>query len=386
MMDILSYDQAEITRLGGIHTGREIVQQPDLWLEIFESICSQKSEIQNFLRDVYDDVDSIILTGAGTSAYVGMAAEGRFQNSFNKHTKTIPTTHLVTHPVDYLTKQKRILLVSFARSGNSPESKAAVKMADHFSENCHHLIITCNPDGHLAKMKVKNGKYILCLPERANDKSLAMTSSFSGMLLAGLLVADIDNIEAQRNKVVKIAESVEKIFKNDIESLKEVASKDFDRAVFLGSGPLYGIAKEAQLKMQELTDGMVVGKYDSFLGLRHGPKAVINKTTLMCYHFSNDAYVLKYETDLAKSVKSVSNPIVQMGIGTPKGLQAELDWNATLGLPSNEIDEAYQAVASIVPAQIIAFFKSINLGLSPDSPSRNGAISRVVEGVNIYEK
>lgn len=384
-MKILGYDSQEITQLGGIHTAREINQQPELWLEIFNSIKEQKDEIQSFLKDVLDDIDSIVLTGAGTSAYVGMSAEGLFQNSSKKITRSIPTTHLVTHPSDYLTKNKRILLVSFARSGNSPESKAAVKLADHFSDKCHHLIITCNPDGDLAKMKVNNGKYIFCLPEKANDKSLAMTSSFSGMLLSALLIADIENIESHQNTVKKLSESVSNLISKDIDTFKEIASKNFNRAVFLGSGPLYGIAKESQLKMQELTDGIVVGKYDSFLGLRHGPKAVVNSETLMCYHFSNDRYVEKYEFDLANSIGSVTNPAGQVGFGVACSKELELNWNVDFDMPSSEINESFLAVASVVPSQILAFFKSISLGLSPDNPSRNGAISRVVEGVNIYE-
>lgn len=385
MLKLLGYDSQEITRLGGIHTAREISQQPKLWLEILESIQSNKKEIQEFISDVVDDIDAIILTGAGTSAYVGMSVEGFFQNNFKKTTLSVPTTHLVTHPADYFPKNKNILLVSFARSGNSPESKAAVTLADHFSKTCHHLIITCNSDGDLAKMPVKNNRYIYHLPEKSNDKSLAMTSSFSGMLLAGLLIADIDHIENHHTAVNQLSDSVENILKNDLNDLKRIAEQDFDRAVFLGSGPLYGIAKEAQLKMQELTDGIVVGKYDSFLGLRHGPKAVINNKTLMCFHFSNDRYVLNYEEDLVNSINSASNPVVQLGISASQSSTVNLDWNINLNLPASEIEEGFLAVASIVPAQILAFFKSINLGLSPDSPSRNGAISRVVQGVNIYE-
>ncbi len=382
---MLGYDRKEITQLGGVHTAREIDQQPELWMEIYHSVKNQRKEIQNFLQGVFEDADSVILTGAGTSAYVGMTVEGEFQKCYKKQTKTVPTTHLVTHPADYINRNKRVLLISFARSGNSPESKAAVKMADHFSENCHHLIITCNAEGDLAKMSVKNGRYIFCLPEKANDKSLAMTSSFSGMVLAAILIANIGNIEAQGDKVEKISQQVRSMIDTQINTFKEIAAKDFNRAVFLGSGPLYGIAKESQLKMQELTDGIVVGKYDSFLGLRHGPKAVIDNNTLMCYHFSNDRYVQKYEFDLAKSVREVSQPAGQLGIGSAKLSELDLDWHIPLMLPSSEINESYLAVASVVPSQIIAFFKSLHLGLSPDNPSRNGAISRVVEGVNIYE-
>lgn len=187
MMNILGYNRKEITQLGGIHTAQEIDQQPELWKEIYQNVKIQKKEIQHFIKGVFEDADSVILTGAGTSAYIGLIVEGEFQKCCKKHTKTVPTTHLVTHPADYITKNKRVLLISFARSGNSPESKAAVKMADHFSDNCHHLIITCNAEGDLAKMSVKNGRYVFCLPEKANDRSLAMTSSFSGMVLAAIL-------------------------------------------------------------------------------------------------------------------------------------------------------------------------------------------------------
>jgi len=383
-MKSLGYNDDELKSLGSYDTAIEINQQPKVWRKIWEEVFAQKEEIKAFLRKATQNSDNIILTGAGTSAFIGLSLKGVFRNHTHKITESISTTHLVSHPTDYLSKDHPVLLVSFARSGDSPESKAVVELADKYSSECHHLVITCNPQGELAKGNTKNGKYVFLLPEEANDKSLAMTSSYSGMLLAGILIARIDEIEAlesQVNLLIKYGTSL--IGQSDF--IKEIAAKDFKRAVFLGSGPLYGTAKESHLKLQELTDGQVICKHDSYLGFRHGPKAVIDNSTIIMYLFSNKEHVLKYEKDLVVSMHKGNHMLCEIGIMESVISDLNLENTITMGAEEKVIDEEFLAVCSIIPAQLLGFHKSINLGLSPDRPSRNGAISRVVEGVKIYE-
>lgn len=385
-MNLLESSAHNSVNVSAKHTAMEITQQPDLWREIWQMVNAQQESIKHFLDNILSKTDVIILTGAGTSAYIGISAQSSFQRSFNKITNSISTTHLVSHPDSALLKDKTTLLVSFARSGNSPESEAAIHLTDDLCKECHHLIITCNKEGALAKADTKHSKYIFNLPDRSNDKSLAMTSSFSGMLLAALLISRIDQISDLEEKVSQMATYANQVIDNSSSLLKEIAQKPFTRSVFLGSGPFYGIATEAQLKMQELTDGIVVGKHDSFLGLRHGPKAVIDGETLVFYHFSNNKLAAKYEMDLVQAMKDNSSPMCQVGVTECSLSYAKpLDSEIVLGKSENpHLEEDFLAVVSIVPAQILAYFKSLDLGLSPDSPSRNGAISRVVQGVTIY--
>lgn len=382
-MKYLNFPVDELTRLGAIHTAREISQQPALWLKIWEEANARRSAIEEFFRTT-QPVRRIILTGAGTSAFIGLSLRGAFQRSRGILTEAISTTDLVSHPQDYLLPEVPTLLVSFARSGNSPESAAVVRIADEICRQCFHLVITCNPEGLLAMYPSPNPKYVYTLPAEANDQSLAMTSSYSGMLLAGKLLANIDTVADQQSAVQTLARYAERVLTNNVAELKEIAALDFKRAVFLGGGPLYGTATEGHLKLQELTDGQVICKNDSYLGFRHGPKAVIDSHTLVVYTFSNDKHAQQYEKDLVGAMKKGNPPLAEMGIAeaAPEGIT--LDHLITLSNGTNTVDEEFLTVAAIVPAQLLGFFKSLQLGLKPDAPSATGAITRVVEGVQIY--
>lgn len=369
------------------NTIKEIKHQPILWKKIWEKIDSEKKEIKAFFDSIKNNCDSIVLTGAGTSAYIGISSQRSFRKEFEIIAEPISTTHIVSHPNDFLIPSQNLLMISFARSGNSPESCAAVNLANQISKQAFHFIITCNENGQLAKDNIgKNNAFVFILPEEANDKSLAMTSSFTGMMLASILISRIDEIEALEKEVDKLV-SYGNHCLEQASFLWDVAAKnDFTRAIFLGSGPLYGIAKESQLKMQELSDGLIICKHDSFLGLRHGPRAVIDENTFIVHHMSNDNHAHKYERDLLSTMKENSNPIGQLAIGENMcdSCSEHVDWTINFESINGKLDQDLLAVVSVVPAQLLALFKSIQLGLSPDNPSRNGAISRVVQGVSIY--
>jgi tagatose-6-phosphate ketose/aldose isomerase len=277
------------------------------------------------------------------------------------------------------------LLISFARSGDSPESLATVELADKYCKDLYKLNITCNKDGELALRSTGKNSYVFLLPEETNDKSLAMTSSFTSMLLAGLLILNIEQIETLRPLVTQLQACGEFILKNHISQLKNLAYTDFKRMVFLGSGPLFGAAHESHLKVQELSDGNVVCTYDSFLGFRHGPRAVVKNDTVVAYLLSNDPYVKKYELDLIRSINETSASVRSIGIGNEFDAR-ELSIDLSLTFPNGiaYIPEEFLSVFYVLPAQIIGFFKSLSLGLSPDSPSNSGSITRVVQGVKMY--
>lgn len=383
-MKYLGFDQQKLIEKGALHTALEICQQPQLWKKIYESLLLQQPELKEFLNAALTKSERIILIGAGTSAFIGLSLRGIFQRNSRRITEAISTTDLVSHPHDYLFKDTPTLVISFARSGNSPESEAAVALADTLCKTCYHLIVICNADGKLAKYPAKN-KFVFALPKEANDQSLAMTSSYSGMLLAGLLIAELDQVSSLNNTIRTLIKYGEKAISYYAEELKQIAEKDFSRAVFLGSGPLFGTATESHLKLQELTDGKVICKSDSFLGFRHGPKAVINESTLVVYIFSNDEYTLKYEKDLVESMKKGNRPLLEIGIMESQLPGINLDHNFHFAENGSVLREEFLTVCSVIPAQILSFYKSIQVGLRPDSPSFSGAITRVVEGVQIYD-
>jgi len=373
--------------MGTSHMAREIASQPKLWNDTYESVLSKSGQITSFLNEIYEIKNlQIILTGAGTSAFIGEILQYSFYKHTGKSVKAIPTTDLVTHPRDFFQKSTPTLLISFARSGDSPESLATFELAEKLHDAIYHLIITCNPQGKLAEVALKTkNSFVFLLPEGTNDQALAMTSSFTSMTLAGLLISDIHNIEKNEEHVKKLVQFGEIILNKYATELNNVADLSFKRIVFLGSGPLKGTAKESHLKIIELTDGQIICQYDSFLGFRHGPKAVIDESTLLIYLFSNNPYVYNYEVDLVKSINQTERFIYSVGIGQCLSELANLNLNLTIDLcETNKIPDDYFSICSIIPAQILGFYKSLSFGLTPDSPSKNGGIHRIVQGVTIY--
>ncbi len=385
--ELLGYTNTELLANGGSHTAKEIGQQPQLWKKVWQLLSDKKEELVTFLNQAYkEDGMSILLTGAGTSAFIGNVLQGSFQKNTGILTAAIATTDLVLYPEHYFNK-KATLLISFARSGDSPESLAAVNIANEFCDKVYHLIVTCNPLGQLvisSQIGDKNTLVIL-LPTEANDNGLAMTGSFTSMLLTGLLISRIEEIKDLKSQVTLLSIYGNHILENYSDALREIAKLDFQRAIFLGSGPLRSVAHESDLKLQELTDGTVICKSDSFLGFRHGPKAVINPATLLVYLFSNNTHVHQYEKDLIRDISKGEKGLFRIGI-IEKNAGEDLEVDVLIELAPNgeSLDEEFMSIVSVIPAQLLGFYKSIDLGLTPDMPSKQETITRVVRGVTIY--
>jgi tagatose-6-phosphate ketose/aldose isomerase len=279
------------------------------------------------------------------------------------------------------------LLVSFARSGNSPESIAAVNIVDNFCRDSYHIIITCNDEGELYKIPSSSKLLKILLPPETNDLSLAMTSSFSSMMLAFILISKIDQIAGEKAKVHQLCSWGEIILKDYEQEIATIARVDFKRAIFLGSGLLRGTAEESHLKLQELTDGKVICTFNSFLGFRHGPRAVINQETLLVYLFADDEHTRKYEYDLVHQINATNHGLAQVAVcHKPVSLNGfTYDLNLCFGKADPYLaDIEYLCVAEVIFAQLLGYHKSLSFGLNPDNPSKSGTISRVVEGVKIY--
>ena len=373
-------------------TFNEIHQQPAMWRKELKALLEKKEEVRAFMHKFLTPETDVVLTGAGTSAFIGDALCPVMRGMW-RNVRSVPTTDLVTHAEYLLDADRPLLLVSFARSGNSPESVAAVNIANKLCKNVAHVYITCNKNGKLAEESrqpsaiSRQNILLLLLPEETDDKSLAMTSSFSTMLLTCLMLGHIDRLEEDAEMIEKTAKNAECVIAEYEEKLKEIASRPFERGVFLGSGALKGIAEECHLKLQELTDGAVVCKFDSFLGFRHGPKAVVNSKSIVVYLMTEQEAVQRYERDLVKQVDANNKPVAQIIVIAGKkpelpDVKADLIVQMPFGPKENDF---YGIVPYVLVGQLLGFYASKAHGLNPDAPSVSGNIHRVVEGVTIYE-
>ncbi|CAM4060450.1 SIS domain-containing protein [Streptococcus penaeicida] len=382
--------QKELEQMGASITTKEIMQQPDLWQEAYKNFLEKEDDISSFLNKVIENADSkvkVIFTGAGTSEYVGNSICAYLQKYGNRQNflfSSVATTDIVSAPNYYLFEEDTVILVSFARSGNSPESVASVNLANKLINNCYHLTITCAKDGELAKMAKNDSRnFLMLMPELSNDGGFAMTSSFTCMMLTALLIFDQEHLnENKATFVTQMCQIANDIINRESE-LKTLINKPFNRLVYLGSGSLSGLTQEAQLKILELTAGEIATVYDSSMGFRHGPKSFINNDTLVFGFVNNNTYTRKYDLDVLEEIAGdqIANSTIaisQKGVENFSGATFEL--NSELLLP-----DAYLAFPMILLAQTIALFTSIKVNNLPDTPSKTGTVNRVVKGVKIHE-
>ena len=387
---LLGLETSKLEECSGLHTAKEIIQQPDTWRESVKNLIKNKIEIKSFIDSFLSKNEfRIILTGAGTSAFAGEVCEPYLTSLLNKRVEAIATTDLVASPKSYLIKDIPTLLVSFARSGNSPESVHAVNLASQIVDDLYQVVITCNENGKLAKNTVNDEKSLLLLmPPQTNDLGFAMTSSFTTMVLNAMAVFNMDNIENFSIDVDKLSNSVNDFIENNIEKVTSLANEDFERIVYLGSSTSKGIARESALKVLELTAGKVNASYETPLGFRHGPKSVVDNKTVSVVYISNDEYTRKYDLDLAKEMLAhkKNDKVVIVGDNIEEEIVNKADYIFNIENINYSVEnEVLLPLQQIIFGQMLSFLKSVNLGITPDNPCPTGEVNRVVQGVILHE-
>ncbi|WP_414838515.1 tagatose-6-phosphate ketose isomerase [Carnobacterium sp. TMP28] len=386
---MFTLNEEELENLGATITTREIAQQPDLWEEAYTAYTERKKDIEEFFEKLTTKHDTmrVIFTGAGTSAYVGETITPYLKGKVDEKQwdlAAIPTTTLVSNPYQFLKSDVPTLLVSFARSGNSPESVASVELGEQIVKDFYQLTITCAKEGELAKRaKGDKNNLLLLMPERSNDQGFAMTGSFSCMTLTALLVFDTAK-EDEKAAYVKTIRQMGSSVVERVSEIQEVIDGDFDRIIYLGSGSLEGLTREAQLKVLELTAGKVVTAFDSSLGFRHGPKSFVNEKALVFVFVSNQAYTRKYDLDILKELKL--DGIAQSVIAIETTGEQNFDGAAfSFGKEGKDVPDAYLALPYVIYGQTVSLLSSIKVGNKPDTPSPTGTVNRIVKGVTIYD-
>lgn len=352
-----------------MYTRNEIENQFETWKQV-TGICKENETLVSSIRNYIKEQNVLVIfTGAGTSGYIGDYLEtnlnyGKQCNKFS----SVYSTNIVANPELYL-ENKDIVLVSFARSGNSPESVEAVKLANQYSESVKHLIITCNKEGELAKNFPES---TIQLPDITNDKGFAMTNSFSTMLL---VAAKVFNLEFDELDIVDKADQLYSHF-----DYNKVTNCEFENIVLLADGRYSGLLNELKLKFMELTNGRLGYYSDQFLNFRHGPKSVITKKSLIIMLRDGDETAQKYQDDLLNELINDENKPYIITFGT-KGAETEI-------ISNYEVESnGFELGMTIVPTlQRCAVELSLKMGFNPDNPSPSGSVNRVVQGVTIHKR
>ncbi|MGH9514221.1 MAG: SIS domain-containing protein [Terriglobales bacterium] len=387
---LLELPEPEKAKRGLVYTPGEIAHQPDTWSKTCELFLSHREDIQKFLSKAgvtgagASEV-IVYLVGAGTSDYTGRAISYLSRECWQCEVIAVPSTDLLTHMDQLILPGRKYLWISFSRSGDSSEGVAVLEKARERFPDIHHLVISCNANGRMLKGSAGDPKTLgICMIDEANDRSLAMTSSFSNMVIFGQCLAHMNAIDAYEPILRKLVAAGKSLLPRAADCAASVAKQVYIKACFVGSGPLREVAKESALKVLEMTAGKTLTMAESALGLRHGPMAALDDQSLFVCFLSGDKRVQGYERDLLREIgskKIARRRVVVGGSELDTDSYAE-DYLAPAGVTG--IADEYRAPVDVMFGQLLGLFSSIQWNLMPDSPSPDGVITRVVEKVNIY--
>ena len=388
---LLELSEREKIERGLEHTPREIWQQPETWKTTYSVCESNRAALADVLQRAgisrgNSSSPRVYLVGAGTSDYTGRALAPLLRHKWGCEVWALPSTTLLTEFDDFHHPEHDYFWISFSRSGDSPEGVALLERALEKCPAIRHLVITCNPEGAMAKLcaRYPDRAFALVLDDSVNDRGLAMTSSFTNMLLAGQCIGHLDDFARFGEAVSQFSDCGKQFLPQAAETAAEVTTLGCTRAVFVGSGALCGIAVECSLKVVELSSGKVTTLAETPLGLRHGPMSSVDNQTVFVAFLSSDARRRGYEIDLLREIDRKRLGRVRIAVTAGDGADVAQLTDYCLSVGPASIPDLLRPILDVMLGQLIGLFASMRCGLKPDQPSPSGTITRVVQPIAIY--
>ena len=388
---LLELPEQEKIERGLQHTPREIWQQPATWAKTYQRCVDRKAEVIDLLRRAgigrgSTSSPAVYLVGAGTSDYTGRAVAPLLRHRWGCDVWALPSTTLLTEFDEFHRAGREYLWISSSRSGESPEGVALLERALDRQREIRHLVITCNEKGPMAQLCARHPDRALALvlDDAVNDRGLAMTSSFSNMVLAGQCVANVEELALFGDIVGRLAEAGTQFLPAASEVAAAITTLGCTRACFVGSGALRAVADECALKVVELSAGKVTTLAETPLGLRHGPMSSVDSQTAFFAFLSSDVRRRGYELDLLREIDRkklgrVKAVVTARGVEDVSGLA-----DFYLSLNCVDLQDNYRPILDVMLGQLVGLFASMRCGLKPDQPSPDGTITRVVQPIKLY--
>lgn len=392
LLDIVRLPREEQAERGLLYTPREIAQQPATWrktLGIFEDPATG-TDIRSFLEETgvrgpLEQRPIVFLIGAGTSDYIGHALALLLKQQWGCEVSACASTDLLPNLDEYVVPGRKYLWISFSRSGDSPEGVAVLEQATEKYPEISHLVITCNSEGRMSAIcRSHKHSRVVVLNEEVNDRSLAMTSSFTNMVVMGHCLAHAWDLASYRPVMQQLQTAGDALLSSGYELASKMSSRRYPRTCFVGTGALAAVAKESALKVLEMSAGLVKTMSETTLGLRHGPMAALDRETLFVCFVSQQKRRQGYAADLLRELGKKQITAARIAVG-PADAAPEFTSLCEFYLPiAAPVEDMYRPVCDVLFGQLLGLCNSIEHNLHPDAPSPNGVISRVVQDFAIY--
>jgi tagatose-6-phosphate ketose/aldose isomerase len=383
---LLKREKSFFASSGAANTVREIVGQPSVWRKLADILAERHDEICDFMKRVASVHGlRVIFSGAGSSAFVGESMQMLLTRETGMNMEAVHTTDIVATP-DCTLRDVPTLMVSYSRSGESPESVAALEYASARIKRVFNLVMVCKKDSSVADYASGTpDTLVINMPPESCDLGFAMTSSVSSMALATWFAFGCIRPRDRISPIRALADSIEGKIPEFDDCAREAAGWEFDRIAYLGSGELRGLGREAAVKMLELTAGLVNAAWDAPMSFRHGPKSMVNSSAVTTHLLSERELTRRYDDDLLWEMigQKKNNRIISVRSSSSGGCDGA-DIDAVYDVPRGVSAVMASYINGLVFTQLMALEKSLATGVKTDDPCAGGEVNRVVQGVKVY--
>jgi glucosamine--fructose-6-phosphate aminotransferase (isomerizing) len=331
------------------HTYQEIKRQPQSFREALTKLQSMKSDFASIFQE---SLDGVIFAGCGTSYNLALSAAHTFQSVTTILARGVPSSEVFLFPGGIFLPSKRYLFVAISRSGETSETVRALRF---FAEQYQGKTvgITCEPGSSLSRFS----SFPIVFPF-AHEESVVMTQSFSTMLL-GLTFFAL-SLKGQEDALNPLPEVLERKFLEEEKTVKALAEEErFNKFIFLGNGPYYGVAWEGSLKLKEMS--LTPTETFHFLEFRHGPKSIVDEATLIIALTSQSAF--SFEQELLKEMVDLGATVFHLG-------KMPLRFPRTVEIIFKEegLTDFSLPILDVAFLQLLGYFRAKHRGLDPDHP------------------
>jgi glutamine---fructose-6-phosphate transaminase (isomerizing) len=354
--------QLDETQYGTSDTWKEILSQATVWQSVWEELA-QNAVVEKIVASGARK-PSWLYVGCGTSFYLAEAAANSWTLLTGGAARAVPASEVLLYPKLTRVDGTDVQAVVISRSGKTSEAVRAAHVLKH-EMHMPTIGITCSQKSELEAVCDS------CIVLRsADENSTVMTRSFTSMLMSLQYVAaryagNSAFIQSLRDVAEKFAPHIASLARQ-LESF--VTGHSFDDYVFLGQGPFHGIAREAALKVMEMSCSY--SQFFHTLEFRHGPKAIVSPRTCLMFFISQSGQ--QAEVEVLEEMKELGGVTIAVCNKSNQAIRAASDLVLELNLPENELA---LLAPYIVPGQLLGFFTGIGKGLNPDQPKN---LTRVV--------
>lgn len=337
----------------GIFTYQEIIDQPKVWAKIHDHV----HQVQGKFTDLLRSSDEIMFSGCGSAFNVSIVAASTLPAVGGKKARAMHASDIFLFPESASLGSGGTAMVFISRSGDTTETVKALDWAKKHTTS-RTLAITCGENSKLAL----NASEALVLLD-ASEKSIVTTKSLTAMVLTvqvmAAIMADDKRFDAELGSLSGIGAGI----MDQAKSVGEALGNDpgISKFAFVGSGPYHGLAREAQLKIKEMTllpsDGYHCLEY------RHGPKSNVDHDMLVTIMMSDSGYEL--EKDLLKEVKSLGGRTLALCPRVDPDLERLSDYTVVVG---SGLSDYTRGVLYMPVVHFLAYYKALAMGQDPDRP------------------